>query len=367
MEGNFRNVLIIISAIIIGAIFVHGLWTIRKNKNPYKLKASKNTAEPVERGFDPSGFDQDGVSQVRVIKKDAADDVETESSTAESSTTESSTTEPEFPPESSASAVHPKDVVANETTFEVANNEPNLGDMSFELSADDGNVQAKSAEQNVVNITNKHIQEPVDKAATFVEAAPPVYQEPVTQAKPERIKTIKKSPSKVNTLKRNQMEINFGEEGKSAKVENKPTVESQVIVLSVVTPENQIMSGAALLPMLLTLGMKYGEMNIFHRHQDNAGNGKITFSLANMLNPGTFDLDSMESFATQGVTLFMTLPNEGDPFEVFAQMVAAARQIAAEFNAQVLDDKRSVMTKQTEQHYMSKIREFDRQSRIASL
>ena len=63
MEGNFRNALIIISAIVIGAIFVHGLWTIRKNKNPYKLKTKKDGVKPLTRGFDPLGFDQDGVSK----------------------------------------------------------------------------------------------------------------------------------------------------------------------------------------------------------------------------------------------------------------------------------------------------------------
>ena len=92
------------------------------------------------------------------------------------------------------------------------------------------------------------------------------------------------------------MEINFEDDtvkdmpSMSATSESKkatPAVqEPQVIVLSVVMPEGRTMSGAALLPTLLTLGMKYGEMNIFHRHQDNAGNGKVTFSLANMMNPG---------------------------------------------------------------------------------
>ena len=73
----------------------------------------------------------------------------------------------------------------------------------------------------------------------------------------------------------------------------------------------------------------------------------------------------MESFATRGVSLFMTLPNAGDPFYVFEQMLNGAKQLAQEFNAQVLDDKRNVMTKQTEQHYLSKIREFDRKSHVA--
>ena len=71
MEYNFRTALIVISAVVITAIFVHGFWTIRKNKNPYKLKAkSKSKTENVEiqnRGFDGSGFDQDGVSKPRVV------------------------------------------------------------------------------------------------------------------------------------------------------------------------------------------------------------------------------------------------------------------------------------------------------------
>ncbi len=143
------------------------------------------------------------------------------------------------------------------------------------------------------------------------------------------------------------------------------TIDPEVIVISVVMPSGGVISGAALLPTLLTLGLRFGDMDIFHRHEDNAGNGKVTFSLANMMNPGTFDLDQIETFTTQGVSLFMTLPNAGDPFEVFEHLMSAAKQLSLEFGAQLLDDKRSVMTKQTEQHYMGKIREFERRNRIA--
>jgi cell division protein ZipA len=206
----------------------------------------------------------------------------------------------------------------------------------------------------------------------------PLYTEPVTQAKPARtpINKVNKSPSKAS-FKRNQMEIDFDNQmnKQAAAIVEKPSVEQamqvetplepQVIILSVVMPANQQIFGAALLPSLLTLGLKYGEMNIFHRHQDNAGNGKVTFSLANIMNPGSFDLDTIENFATPGVSLFMTLPNAGESLNVFDQMLNAAKQLAQEFNAQVIDDKRNVMTKQTEQHYISKIREFDRKSLIA--
>ncbi|MBL4900840.1 MAG: cell division protein ZipA, partial [Colwellia sp.] len=84
-------------------------------------------------------------------------------------------------------------------------------------------------------------------------------------------------------------------------------------------------------------------------------------------NPGSFELDTMETFVTQGVSLFMALPNATDPFTAFEQMLAAAKLLATEFSAQLVDDKRNVMTKQTEQRYVSKIREFDRQYRLASV
>lgn len=349
MEESFRNTLIIISALIIGAIFVHGLWSIRKNKNPYKLKAKPQdfdelSTQSSHEKVDPSGFDQDGIGAVKVVKKQSAAN-ENNNDT--------------------------------DTSSALDKIEPIIGDdLSPELEL---TVTEPINNDEVTHGADVNVKTEV-KAET--EAKPEVisvYRDPVSQPKPQTRKKVSKKPTKAE-LKRNQMEINFGD---TASVESEHTkqsnntkdiqhaevnpIEPEVLAISVIAPQGQIISGAALLPTLLTLGMKYGEMNIFHRHQDNAGNGKVTFSLANALNPGTFDLDNMESFVTQGVSLFMTLPNAGDPFEVFDQMLLAAKQLANEFNAQLLDDKRSVLTKQTEQHYISRIREFERKSRIAAL
>jgi len=346
MEDNFRNALIILSGVVIAAIFIHGLWTIRKQKNPYKLKASKEKVKPIERDFDGKGFDQDGVSQVKVVKQNN----------------------------------EPK--VSSEHHFEQATflDENSQADIDKNIE-----IQREPSSQELIRDAEIELTIPAPQEE-------PVYQQPVTQAKPVTHKAVNKKPNKKANAKheetnRPQIEINFGDgldldnesmpninidesEAKSEinnKKIDKPALETQIIILSVVMPEHQQMSGAALLPSLLTLGMKYGEMNIFHRHQDNAGNGAVTFSLANMLNPGSFDLDSMETFVTQGVSLFMTLPSANDPFAAFEQMLGAAKQLAAEFNAQIVDDKRNVMTKQTEQHYVGKIREFDRQYRLASV
>ena len=139
---------------------------------------------------------------------------------------------------------------------------------------------------------------------------------------------------------------------------------SEVLILYVLLPEGQEINGAMLLPSLLTLGFKYGEMNIFHRHQDSAGSGAVLFSLANMFNPGTFDLENMDKLATRGVSLFMTLPGPGEPLQNFNLMHNAAKKLAEEFGGQVLDGQRSVLTVQTVRHYVDKIREFQRQQLI---
>lgn len=396
MEDNFRNILIILSAIAITAIFLHGLWTIRKQKNPYKLKTSKNKIDPITRDFDGKGFDQDGVGQVKVKPSVQNNQLNLED---EAVVNHILTAGVQLPDDLSKSQILiKKDVLgelAGQTSQEKAKKIDNNsvqqlnssleGDWfkddvqtsfqggSFEASPEDSRSQFTQDELgDELTPVNQSTDASITQAPIKTKAPvhfEPLYEQPVTQAKPVRtpISKVTKTRSPA-TLKRDQMEIDFDNQESEQITEPQKVatqIEPQVIILSVVMQANQQMFGAALLPSLLTLGLKYGEMNIFHRHEDNAGNGKVTFSLANIMNPGSFDLDSMESFATRGVSLFMTLPNAGDPFYVFEQMLNAAKQLAQEFNAQVLDDKRNVMTKQTEQHYLSKIREFDRKSHAA--
>lgn len=379
MEYDIRTALMVISAIAIFAILLHGLWKIRKNKNPYKLKTKVENVEPLARNFDGSGFDQDGVSQPKVVGANALTG-EIDNPPQEHEIAHQPAPAPEFNVEPL-----PKDIVEKEQALA---QEPEIlaaeTIQEHEITQQPIVIEEETTDVEYAN-DNKHVGSDVKSESQYSESQyieseytepeiGSIYDTPITSPKAVRKAPVKKTKKKSI----DQIEINFGDELKfeddtEPKVEpaeptivKKVDIEPEVIVLSVVMPEDRLISGAALLPTLLTLGMKYGDMNIFHRHEDNAGNGKITFSLANMMNPGTFDLDEIESFSTQGVTLFMTLPNPGDAFKVFEQMLAAAKQLTQEFHGQLLDDKRSVMTKQTEQHYISKIREFDRKYRIAA-
>ncbi|HET8816926.1 MAG TPA: cell division protein ZipA [Pseudidiomarina sp.] len=169
---------------------------------------------------------------------------------------------------------------------------------------------------------------------------------------PESIPSITATPSQT------QMDLT---------VERKPdekilTEEPEEVIVLHVTGNFE---GAILLQQMTELGFKYGDFDIFHRHVDTAGNGPVLFSLANMFNPGTFDIDHMETFQTDGVALFLALPIKGDSKQAFTMMHNAAVKLAAAVESgHVLDEHRNPLTRQSVQHIHQRIREFERKRLI---
>ena len=77
----------------------------------------------------------------------------------------------------------------------------------------------------------------------------------------------------------------------------------------------------------------------------------ILFSMANVLNPGTFDLSTIGELELAGVTLFMTPSELEKPALIFDLMMETAERLATELGLNILDESRSSMTKQTIDHY----------------
>ncbi|WP_282338301.1 cell division protein ZipA [Pseudomonas sp. PS02288] len=138
-----------------------------------------------------------------------------------------------------------------------------------------------------------------------------------------------------------------------------PPVE-EVLVINVISRDALGFKGPALLQNILESGLRFGEMDIFHRHESMAGNGEVLFSMANAVKPGTFDLDDIDLFSTPAVSFFLGLPGPRHPKQAFDVMVAAARKLSQELNGELKDDQRSVLTAQTIEHYRQRIVEFER-------
>ena len=124
----------------------------------------------------------------------------------------------------------------------------------------------------------------------------------------------------------------------------------------VVSRSNEPSLDEADLPSML----RFGEMDIFHRHESMAGTGEVLFSMANAVKPGTFDLDDIDHFTTPAVSFFLGLPGPRYPKQAFDVMVAAARKLSQELNGELKDDQRSVLTAQTIEHYRQRIVDYER-------
>ena len=111
------------------------------------------------------------------------------------------------------------------------------------------------------------------------------------------------------------------------------------------------------------IGLQPGEMQILHRYAP--GSRRVLFSMANLLEPGSFPLDAMEEFSTPGLTLFARLPGPSDGTRVYADMLDAARRLAKSLGGGLQDETHSDLTKQTIEHTRAEILEHSRKVALA--
>ena len=137
-------------------------------------------------------------------------------------------------------------------------------------------------------------------------------------------------------------------------------IDPEVFMINVVARSPQGFRGEDILHILLACDLRFGDMNFFHRHEFEAGRGAIQFSVANMMQPGVFDIDNMADFSTPGLVFFVTLPGPEDMMKAFDHMLETAQAVARNLGGDVLDESRSVMTKQTLEHCRQQIRDLER-------
>ncbi|MCB1761230.1 MAG: cell division protein ZipA [Gammaproteobacteria bacterium] len=141
-------------------------------------------------------------------------------------------------------------------------------------------------------------------------------------------------------------------------------VPTKIIQLNVLGRHGGI-SGDKLMQAARDLQLEPGEMQIFHRYDEQRNDARALFSVASMVEPGTFPFDDMRDFATPGVTLFAQLPGPRDGLELFTLMHESALRLAALLDGEVLDSSRSALSKQTVEHMREEISEHGRLVRLA--
>ncbi len=303
MAEELRLALILLGALAIGSVILHGIWTVRRTVNEER-KAAK-------------------------IKQEEEQEAEVELEDEEAQRLKLNQMEMDFA--TLANADKEQGMPVARMDVDSIYDKQEQAEQQDELATDD----ALELAQDVV--------EPlIDDVELEDESMPSISTLDIDDDEPQ-----------VN------ISMDSLDDDAQAPVANNSEPEKQeVLMLYIDKAEGTPIDGAKLLPMLLTLGFKYGEMDLFHRHQDSSGKGDVLFSLANMYNPGTFDIDNMEQLDTRGLTIFMTLPNAAEPLQTFNMMHNAAKKIADEFDATVLDDKRTPLDVAIVRSYVEKIRKF---------
>ncbi|KXF81261.1 cell division protein ZipA [Enterovibrio coralii] len=322
MMQELRLVLIILGAVAIAALLLHGLWTSRKEK------PAKFAERPIGklREKDDTGFDQDGIGSVRVIKSGDSE-------------------APKAPRKEPGLSFGDKPDV--DPLF--ANEEPEQKPV---VKDDEIDLPAFSAADNDDDDVRK-VAEPV---ASMV-SPEPVSSKPMFDV--ERDESFVEDAAPMADVAAETLEDVVEEITEEEVVEEAPKEpETQVLIINVQASGNTEFQGEDLINCLEQHGMLFGEMEIFHRHADLAGTGKVLFSAANMFNPGSFPLTTIHQFTTPGVTFFMTLPCFGEAEQNFKLMLRTAQEVADQMGGLVTDDNRNMMTPQRLDGYREKIKQF---------
>ena len=354
---ELRYILVALGGIAIAALLIHGLWSNRKNRQAPIKEKPLGRMESKSRDRDSDAFDSDGIGQVRVVSGGRRAEPKLRSDEAHQPEPRRAATVPAFdddeddelpPPvvrKPAPRPVTPPPVYEEEDDYDEPSAEP-----VEEVPAAPVRKPAQVIRRTPVHrsrpqrepmmqpLDDEPLVEPAYAQAPTFGAREPAPQQQARYAQPE---SAYEEPDYDD-------EPAYEEPVQVAEpVQEQPPVEKiwqDVYVINLMARPGHDLQGATLLSSLLALGFKFGEMDIFHRHEDLNGKGEVLFSMINMVKPGTFNPYRMEQFSTPGVSLFMQLPLRSNAAFAFEHMLQAADQLASDLDAMLTDASRSPLS-----------------------
>lgn len=296
---ELRLVLIIVGGLAIAGLLVHGIWTNRKEG---KAKFSDKPFKKLKGAKEPI-LDSEPVIKERK--------------------------EPEF---TSSDPLEEADPLFGSSDVSFA------GGNKFSATESDEILEGKDIP--LMDATSNHDGK-VDNVSSSIQEQSTPYDKPSYTAE-------------------NEKALETAQTVEDSNVDEPPqSDELEVIVFHVHSASTSDFIGTELFASMVKNGLTYGPMDIFHRRVEaDDEHSKVLFSVANMMNPGTLAHDDPANFTTKGLSFFMTLPGYGDADQTFKEMLRTAQQIADDLGANVLDDKRNLMTPDRLSAYRQQVRQF---------
>jgi cell division protein ZipA len=140
---------------------------------------------------------------------------------------------------------------------------------------------------------------------------------------------------------------------------NTPTprrIERRKIIALRLAAGTQRMPGAQLKAAFEAESLQHGRYDVFHRLDEE---GNAMFSIASMVEPGTFNLEKMSQETFPGITLFTQLPGPVAGMLAFNELVACSRRLHAALGGTLQDERGVPLTVHRVERIRQEIRDFE--------
>ena len=139
--------------------------------------------------------------------------------------------------------------------------------------------------------------------------------------------------------------------------------EEKIVTLRLAAPPLERFGGNELVEALLAAGLEHGKFSIFHK---STPEGATLFSVASLVEPGTFDLERVATRRFPGVSLFAVLPGPTEAGAILEDMIATGRQLAERLHGILQDERGAPMTAQRLADLRAAVSEWQRRAVPAS-
>ena len=117
-----------------------------------------------------------------------------------------------------------------------------------------------------------------------------------------------------------------------------------LIEFSIVARADEGFNGEVLFDAFERAGLRYGSVKVFERLDKNR---LVDFTVASMVNPGTFPSHDLEDFYCPGIVFYMQPREVDSPLAVFDDFIETIDTLADELDGVVWDNQRQPLTAET--------------------
>ena len=132
-----------------------------------------------------------------------------------------------------------------------------------------------------------------------------------------------------------------------------------LIVLTIIAPDGRDLAGPVIAEALTAFELRPDDHGMFHHYGNRRGpTHDPVFSVANVLEPGVFDLAAMDQLVTPGLCLFLRRPGPLPGTVAFDLMLDVGARLARALEAALCDDQRCRLTLQATQALRERVINF---------